>query len=151
MTGTVVVDVVESIVTILNAATLSIPFVATRDYLHHYDRSDLEPIQVLVVPEILEVSAWDLRPRRSWDWGIAIWIDYLFEVGTDGQLDPTVIDPVMTLVQEVIDLFPPGDVPANTPNSRLIHAENEPVYDPEEFDQFRVFSTKVLLTFRTTR
>lgn len=142
-----VITISDEIVETLNDATLSQSFAATRAYAPIFCKQDeegedeLATLRVTVVPSLLTVAARDLAPRDGFEWEIAVWVQKRVENTT------AAIDPLMNLMEEIIDLF---RVWRTRPNTRLIGIEASPV-SPEWVDTQRAFASAITLTVRVTR
>jgi hypothetical protein len=150
----VVIEIADAVAAELNAAELSMPFVAERRYVPRFKLRrnqpgegaglpDLDTLRVSVVPR--ELSAVTLT-RRSHDF------DYLIDVAVQKRLEddePATVDPYMQLTEEVLDLFRGGTLPGL--DAKCVAVTNEPIYAPEHLNDSNVFTSLVTLTFRKAR
>ena len=139
---TVLIDIPDAVVDVLNGATLSQAFEAERTYLSILNLDTLNGLQVFVSPAALAVSRFDLEQRQAF--GPQVQIGLRKRV----TLDPADIDPMIALTQEIIQLFRPVWLPGTTAKVQTI--ENTPVFDAMALDEKHVFITTVLLTFQLT-
>lgn len=129
---------------VLNAATLSLPFVAVRGYVPVYELPGMTDLRVTVIPAAQLVTAFDLNRRHAFDCQI--------DVVVQQRAEPTAVlcDPLMDLVEEIIDLFRvAGPLPGTA--ARNVGVANDTCFDRLELDTKRLFSSVVSLTFRLTR
>lgn len=139
----VVLDIADAVTAALNAATLSQSFVAERAYVPVFELPDLVDLRVTVVPVELTFAA---LTRASDDF------DYVVDVGITRRCEPTpaAADPLMILVQEILDLFR-GKRLAGYTDAKCVAGGNRPIYDATMMDTERVFMSVVNLTFRMAR
>jgi len=95
------------------------------------------------VPHSLEMQA-SGRSMVQHDYGIDVAVQKKFEKD-----QPAELDPLMTLVEEIIDFFRLRRL--ESLNAVCVRASNEPVYSQEHMEQFRQFTSVVTLTFRVIR
>jgi hypothetical protein len=145
----VVIEIADAVVTALNAAKLSQPVEAQRHYLPEFDLADMDALHVSVVPAELEEEIAD----RSRDWA-----EYKIHVAVQKRvskqdppgLDATAIDGLMTLVEEIDDLFRHKPL-AGYGQAHWTKTENKPIYDPKHLKDQGQFTSLLVLTFRVTR
>ena len=85
------------------------------------------------------------RSQSQHDCQVDIGIQQKFSKG-----DPAELDPLMDLVQELIDYLRARPLTAY-PTAVWHRTQNEPVYSIEHFDQLRQFTSVVTLTYRLLR
>jgi hypothetical protein len=139
------VAIADAIVGLLNGASLSPAFTAARGYVLVGDLSTAAGLRVTVIPATLAVEAIDLKPRRAFDWEIAIAVQQRLPSAR-----PENVDPLMLLVQRIIDLFVPGEYIADH-LARLMGLTCVPVFDPERLDTQGMFTSIVTVVARVTR
>lgn len=139
----VVLDIADAVTSALNAATLSQTFTAERAYVPIFELPDLADLRVTVVPVELTFAA---LTRHSDDF------DYAIDIGITRRCEPTAAsaDPLMVLVQEILDLFRGKRLTGYT-DAKCVTGGNKPIYDPTFMDSDRVFMSVVNLTFRKAR
>lgn len=139
----VVVEIAEAVTTAINAATLSQTFVAERAYVPVHELPDLVDLAVTVVPTSIGVTP---LTRHSDDH------EYTVDVGVQKRCTPdtTDADPLMLLVEEIIDLFR-GKTLTGYTAAKCLRVANDPIYVPAHLDDERVFTSVVTLTFRVAR
>lgn len=139
----VVVEIAESVTAVLNAATLSQAFTAERAYVPVHELPDLVDLAVTVVPTSIGVTP---LTRHSDDH------EYTVDIGVQKRCTPdtTEADPLMLLVQEIIDLFR-GKTLTGYTAAKCLRVANDPIYVPVFLDEERVFTSVVTLTFRVAR
>lgn len=143
-----VIAVADAVVAALNGAGLSQPFTAERQYAPKFDIEDLDTLQVTVVPSTLTVTP---LARGHDDY------EYLVHVAVQKRLARTATtdaavrsagDALMTLVEEVVDLFRAG---GDFGGARWVGVENAPIYDPDHLYNKQTFTSLVGLRFRESR
>ena len=139
----VIVEIAEAVTATLNAATLSQTFVAERAYVPVHELPDLVDLAVTVVPTSIGVTP---LTRHSDDH------EYAIDIGVQKRCtpDPTEADPLMLLVEEIVDLFR-GKALTGYTAAKCVRVANEPIYFPAHMDNERVFTSVVTLTFRVAR
>jgi hypothetical protein len=85
------------------------------------------------------------RSTVQHDYGIDVAVQKKFDAD-----EPAELDPLMTLVEEIIDFFHRLRR-LQDQNAVCVRAANQPVYSQEHMEQFRQFTSVVTLTFRATR
>jgi hypothetical protein len=138
----ILIDIPDAVVNVLNGATLSQTFVAERTYLSILNLDTLDGLQVFVSPFTMTVSRFDLGLRQAFLPQVQIGIRKRVS------LDPADVDPLIDLCQEIIELFRPVWLPGTSAKCQGI--ENTPVYDPIALDEKHVFVTTILITFQLT-
>jgi hypothetical protein len=137
------VEVADSVVAELNAATLSQTFEAQRLYRPQFDAAQLKTLRVSVVPKKIEIAT---ASRGSNQYDVSIDVAVQKKLDSDAN---DAIDPLMQLVEEIGEFFrlrPLASVAA-----AWIKTENAPIYALEHLEQQRVFTSVLTLTFRTVR
>ncbi|MEZ6097166.1 MAG: hypothetical protein R3C03_23575 [Pirellulaceae bacterium] len=94
-----VIDIADSIVAELNAATLAMPVSAARHYVPSFELQDMNELHVSVVPKGVVVTKSD-RNHNTVDAAIDIAVQKKFSVG-----DAAEIDPLLDLVESIADFF----------------------------------------------
>jgi hypothetical protein len=140
----VVTDIADAVVTELNAHTFSQAFTAVRHYRPIFDLAEMQDLHVTVVPKGLAMQRAD-RTRHQVDYEIDVAIQQKVAV-----VDAATLDPLMGLVEEVIDYFRNARLAA-VPEAVCMGVRNEPVYAPEHLDELRQFTSVLTLTFRVVR
>jgi hypothetical protein len=147
----VVVDIAEAVKDSLNAATLSQAFTAERAYVPVRELDQMgSTLFVTVVPRDLSMVT---LSRRDDDF------DYVVDVAiqkrlTRGETTREQVnaecDALMTLVEEIADLFRSVMVLASIP-ARFMGLSNPPIYSPDHLDGDRVFTSVLRLRFKRAR
>jgi hypothetical protein len=144
-----IITLADAVVDTLNDATLSQSFVAERVYVPTYAKQDdegedeLAELRVSVVPS---ESSMAVLARGSDDF------TYVVDVGVFQRINLTndAADPLMLLVEEIIDLFRSRAIREAMP-AKLISVENPPIYSPDHLREHQVFASVVRLGFRQER
>lgn len=149
----VVVEIADAVVADLNTGSFSQPFQAERHYLPVFELDDIKDLRVTVVPKAVAIQTTG-RSSNQHDVEIDIAVQKkLTKTGTavavTAGTDPTEIDPLMALVEEIADHF--RFKRFTSPDAVWIKTQNEPVFAQEHLDQFRVFTSLLTLTFRVIR
>ena len=139
----VITDIAEAVKDELNAAEFSQAFEAERMYQPLFELPEMKTLHVTVVPRSLEMQA-SGRSMVQHDYGIDVAVQKKFQKD-----EPAELDPLMTLVEEIIDFFRLRRL--HDQNAVCVRATNEPVYSQEHMEQFRQFTSVVTLTFRALR
>ena len=138
-----ITNVAEAVKDELNGHTFSLPFEAERMYLPLFELPEMKTLHVTVVPHGVEMQA-SGRSMVQHDYGIDVAVQKKFEKD-----EPAELDPLMTLVEEIIEFFRLRRL--QDQNAVCVRATNEPVYSQEHMEQFRQFTSVVTLTFRLSR
>ena len=140
----VVINIADSIVAEVNAATLSLPFTAKRHFVPSFELKDMQEMHVSVVPKGIVITKSD-RSRNTCDAQVDIAIQKKFNTG-----DAAEIDPLMDLVEEIADFFRLRRLDSY-PSAHWIRTENAPIYSQEHWDELRQFTSVLTFTFRVVR
>ena len=140
----VVIDIADSIVAGLNAASLSKPITAVRQFVPSFALAEMQDLRVTVVPRGIEVTKAD-RSRNTYDAQIDVAVQQKFETG-----DAAEIDPLLDLVEEIADLFRLRRLDSY-PTAHWMKTQHAPIYSQEHWDEMRQFTSVVTFTFRVVR
>ena len=135
----ILTDLADAVVAILNAADLDMEFTAERTLLPLYDLKALRDLKVSVVP----------KGRKIIQGARVLTIDEIqIDIGIQKKIsDDSELDGFMKLVEDIAGLFKAERLDGY-PNALCIKKENEPIYDPEHLRQFHQFTSVVTLTFK---
>ena len=136
-----VIQVAEAVTAELNAAELSQTVTAERHYVPLFELPEMNELHVTVVPRGVQIENAD-RTRALHDVQIDIAVQKKFETG-----DLTEIDPLLALVEEIAEWFRLHRL-ASFPNARWIKTEHKPLYAQDHWEEFRQFTSVLVLTFR---
>ena len=139
----VITNIAEAVKDELNAGEFSLEFEAERMYQPFFELPEMKTLHVTVVPHGVEMQA-SGRSLVQHDYGIDVAVQKKFD--TD---DPVELDPLMTLVEQIIDFFRLRRLDGL--NAACVRATNEPVYSQEHMEQFRQFTSVATLTFRVLK
>jgi hypothetical protein len=133
----------DAVVAELNFGSFSQPLVAVRHYQPVFELSEMTELRVSVVPRGSSSKALD-RSRYSFDFKI--------DVAIQRKVEPTMgnLDALMELVEEIGDHLRTQSL-ASFPEARCIEVANEPVYATEHLEEFRQFTSLLMLTYRVWR
>lgn len=145
-----IIAIADAVVAELNGAGLSLPFTATRAYAPSNESKDLGTLEVTVVP-----NEWNPEPLTRGETDN----QYIIHIGIQKRIGPglmsntdinTACDPLMLLVQDIVDLFQRGNLAVGGIAAEMV-TTNRPIYSPEHIREHRVFTSVVQLTFKQTR
>jgi hypothetical protein len=135
-----IVDIADSIVTSLNAASLSQTFTSVRGYIPEYDLENLATMQVTVVPSLIAISGLS-RSGNQYDQGITVAI-YKRIVINNANLDA-----LMTFVEEIADTL----IRTRHSGATVIATANDPIYSPDDLREKQLFISLINVTLREGR
>lgn len=134
-----IIDIADLLVTSLNVQVFSLEFTSARLYRPVFDLKSMKALHVSVVPAGLEL---ELASRTEAQHDVQI------DVGVQKKLsdaDNTEIDPLMDLVEEIIDHVRTTRVFGT---AVWVGTSNSPIYSPEHLSELRQFTSVISLTFR---
>ena len=137
-------NIADAVVAELNAASLSLPLHAERRYVPNFDLHDMQDLQVSVVPRELHVRGLD-RYRNTYEAEIDLAIQKKFQKG-----DAAEIDPLVSLVEEIADLFRLRRL-SSYAGAIWAGTDHQVLYSQEHWDQLNQFTSLLTLTFRVAR
>ena len=138
------IQVADSVVASLNAASLSLPFEAERHYVPDFDLADMKSLRVTVVPREMTVAT-VARDRLSYDVQVDIAVQKKFAKGDNPE-----IDPLLGLVEEIEGLFRLKRLDS-FPGAIWSKTEHRVIYSPEHWVELRQFTSLLTLTFRVVK
>lgn len=145
----VVIDIAEHVVAAINAAALSQPVLAVRHYLPEFELQEMDELHVSVVPAELDEEMAD-RSRDRAEYKIHVAVQKRVAKQDPPGLDTAAIDGLMTLVQEIDDLFRHKPL-AGLEQAHWVKTENRPIYDPKHLRDHNQFTSLLAFTFRVMR
>lgn len=138
-----ITDIADAVVLAINEARLSAPLVAVRVYAPSHELTELDVLRVSVVPRAKRTTMLD-RTRRTREFDIDVGVQKRF--ATDVLAPP---DDLLSLVEEIDDHFASGrTLPTPATQARWVRNSHEPVYVPEHWDEMRLFTSVLTLTWR---
>ena len=140
----IITDIAEAVKDELNDSEFSQTFKAVRAYQPVYELPEMKTLHVTVVPRGVEVET-SARNLVQHDYGIDVAVQKRFDKN-----EPDELDPLMTLVEEIIAFFRLRRL-EDVPTAICVKAANEPVYSPDHMEKFRQFTSVIRLTFRVVR
>jgi hypothetical protein len=153
MNYAVLIALADAAVVALNGATLSLPVLASRKYVPVFKLEELGTVEVVIVPSDISFELASRVPTHTFD--------YTIDIGFRGKISaavepaPAEVDPLMLLVEEVVDYFRKQPLTVatglETLTLRCTEGQNRPIYDANELDVRRDFGSLISLTFRTVR
>lgn len=142
----IIIQIADAVVARINDpdSNLSIGLDAERAYVPVNKLEDLGSPRATVVPAGIEMT---MLSRRDDDF------DYLVDVGVQKKTDgsPDEVDALMTLVEEVVDLFRGRPLAFGDTSALCVAVGNAPIYDPDHLRDRDAFSSVARLTFRVAR
>jgi hypothetical protein len=145
----VIVEIADAVVAALNAATLSQSFEAKRYYLPEFDLKEMDTLHVSVLPAELDEEISD-RTRDRAEYKIHLAVQKRVTQQESPGLDHEAIDGLMTLVEEIDDLFRHQPL-SGYEQAHWVKSENKPIYDPKHLKEHGQFTSLLVLTFRVVR
>lgn len=152
MPDAALVAIADAVVSAINGASFTYPdpVVAERAYVPLHELDDLAVVKVTVV--LRDTSMVTLsRADDDFDFGIDVGVQR--KIGTGAMTVAEIraaCDPLMLLVEEMLDLFRSRSGLALVP-ARFIGATVQPVYVAAHLDEKRVFTSVIGLTYRERR
>lgn len=137
------VQLLDAVVTELNAGGFSQAFTAARHYLPKFDLKDTASLVVAVAPRSFSAEIVS-RDRDEETLGVDIGV--LKRLASEA---PSEIDPLVTLVQELKDRFRARSV--TSPAAVCTEVVIDPLYDPDFLDQKRQFVSVLQLSWTLIR
>ena len=144
----------DTVVSVLNGATLSFPFTAERWYVPVRDLKDMagmnEPL-VSVVPTKIDGEILNRAGAYMETYLVAVGVQMVIGQGamTNAQI-LAATDPLMYLVEEIVDLLVVTTIPSD-PLAKCTDYTNEPIYAPAHLDEKRLFTSVLTFTFKLGR
>lgn len=138
--------IADAIVTALNAATLSVSFTATREYVPKFDTMNAATVQVKVVPKSDQREMGSAADDNA---TIAIDIGVMKRMQNDVSGEKAEMDAILALCEEIKALLNRRR-PLTLATAVCIGTAQEVPYSVEEIDNGRVFLTVVTATYLTT-
>ncbi len=135
----ILTDLADAVVAVLNAAELDIEFIAERTLLPLYDLKALRELKISVVPKGRKIVQ---GSRVVTTQEIQIDIGIQKKISDDSELDG-----LLKLVEDIAGLFKAERL-EGYPNAICVKKENDPIYDPEHLRQFHQFTSVLTLTFK---
>ena len=136
-----IIQIVDAVVTELNATTFSQPLTAMRSYLPRVELAELRTLKVTVVPSsITVVSASRSQVQRD----VAIDVAVQQKLG---QEQNAMLDPLLALAEEIAEHFRAKRLDT-FPLAACIKTEFKTIYAPEHIENLRTFTSVLTLTFR---
>jgi hypothetical protein len=148
-TSAITIQIADAVVAVLNAATLSQTFTAARYYLPEFELNEMDTLHVSVVPAELDEEIAD-RSRDRAEYKIHVAVQKRVTKQEPPGLDAEAIDGLMTLVEEIGDLFRHKPL-AGFEQAHWVKTENKPIYDPKHLKEHGQFTSLLALTFRVVR
>jgi len=143
--ASIITTIADAVVAAMNGPTFSRAFTAQRSYLPIFDLKDMVDLHVTVVPKAVSSEASSRNASQE---------EYQIDVAVQqkvASLEPVSIDPLMAIVQEIVDFWRLRRVMIGALPAVCIKASNLPVYAPEHLSQMNQFTSIVTLTFRMVR
>jgi hypothetical protein len=138
-----IVSLADVLVDLLNAATFSQEFTATRRYYPHTKLEEADGLVVSVVPAAVERV-----PGTRAGPAIIASIDAAVQKSVIDENDNATIDPLMLLVDEIVTEYH-NETPAA--GAIVTASTNDPIYIPEHLRDLHLFTSVIRFTFRDAR
>ena len=140
----IIADIAAVVVAELNSGSFSQTFTAQRQYLPTFDLTDMQQLQVTVVPKGVTTLPGG-RAHSQHDYAIDVAVQQKLET-----TDNVEIDDLLTLVDEIADHFRFKRL-GSYPDAMWLKTENEPVYAQEHLQELRQLTSILTFTFRVVR
>jgi hypothetical protein len=141
---TTILQIADSVTNQLNAAELGFEFEAERLYVPNRDIEEMKPLRVSVVPRDVELLPHD-RARNRCLYRIDVAIQKKFTQGTNQE-----IDPLLSFVEQIADEFRLKRL-LSFQVARCIKVEHTVLYSSEHWEQLRLFTSLLTLTFELAK
>ena len=128
----------------LAAGTFSLPFKAIRAFRHDQTLPEGKELRVSVVPNAVKAVP-AARGVCHYDMEIYVAVSKKVDRAT-----PEVIDPLLGLVEEIVDFFRLRRL-AKCPEAMWIGTEIKPMVSTEHLESLKQFTSLVVLSFRCAR
>ena len=134
----------DAVVKELNDGDFSQSFTAARAYIPEASLADLATLRVTVVPKSASVQPLT-RDVDSWQYEIDVGVQQRVDTSaTDGT------DALVVLVQEFIDKMRRTRL-ADYPVARWVSITNDPIYDPKQLREQKVFTSVITVAYAVNR
>lgn len=137
---TTILQVADSVVARINGAALSREVAAERLYVPNFELTEMKTLRVSVVPSELKIGPHD-RTTSRYHAKVDVAVQQKFEAGSNAE-----IDPLVSLSEEIADLFRLQRLPS-LPAARCTEVEIPVLYSAESWEQMRLFTSVMTLTF----
>ena len=144
----VIIDLADVVVALLNAETFAPTFTAERKYRPADDLGDLSTLTVLVVPKTQVLEPLTRGTNRN---------EYTLDIGVMKRVTAetnVILDAFMDLAEDVLDLLvSPSNriLTVGSDKANWIRAEVDPIYDPESLKVESVFISVIRITYMIAR
>lgn len=139
------IDIADAMVAELNAANLSMAFIAERYYVPDFDLSEMDELHVSVIPKRIDVDyEAGTREEQSHTYDVDVGVQERFEEGNNVELDP-----YMDLVEEIEDVFRLHVI--DSPKAVCVGVENSPPFGRRHFLEKRQFTSVLTFTWKVSR
>ena len=140
---TTIIDIADALVAELNGNAFSRTFTAARAYYPTVELADMSVLHVTVVPKSKSTTPIN-RISDQEDLAIDIGVQQRFSAGADPIAEA---DGLMAFVDEIAAFLNRRPL-AGLPALAWLGTDNENVYSPEHFAQFRQFTSVLTVTYR---
>ena len=140
----VISQVADAVRDELAAGQFSIPFKAIRAFRYDQTLPEGKELRVSVVPNAVKATP-AARAVCHYDMEIYVAVTKKIDRAT-----PEVIDPLLGLVEEIVDFFRLRRL-AKYPGAMWVSTENKPMVSTEHLESLKQFTSLVVLQFRTAR
>jgi hypothetical protein len=141
---TTILQIAESVTSQLNASNFGLTFQAQRLYVANFDLEDMKELRVSVVPRDVEILPHD-RSQNRYHCRVDIAIQKKFDHGTNQE-----IDALVDLGEQIADEFRLKRL-LSFQAARCIKVEHTVLYSSEHWEQLRLFTSLLTLTFEIAK
>lgn len=138
-----IIDIADAVTLSLNEGSFDPAFDAYRKYVPVSELSDLATLTVTVVPKSVEI----VSASRSQDY-----FDCTIDVGIQQKIDTDdsdAVDALSDLAEQVIDHLRHTNL--TDPAASWTGIANDPIFSVDNFDNQRVFTSLISVTYRARR
>lgn len=142
-----IIDIADATVSQIQSAAVTLdidPANVARIYIPQWDLEDLGELRISVVPRVMEFMPLDRATNKLH--GI---IDVAVQKKCSGR-DESLIDPLVTLVEQIADLFRLKRLDAFVA-ARCVKVEQAVLVSQEHWQELNLFTSLITLTFETAR
>jgi hypothetical protein len=139
--ASIVVQIADAVKAQLEAETFSLPVTVKRAYSPSYDLKDMDGVRVTVVPEGNQITNLD---RNRFSNAVSVDVAVQRKVASD---EPATVDPLMGLMQEVIDCLKANRRLTAFPDCSFMRADAKAIYSPAHVAEKRLFTAVTTFTY----
>ncbi len=145
------VEIADALVALIGGATSYQDVTVERQWVETQRLEDIQeddPVKIIVVPRVLNVAAFDLKPRNAYEWDIGVWIDKKVLQTNES------CDPMADLLEQVVTLIASNrqlEIPSDPFRAQCVKISPDPAYDTSQLLDIKVFRSVFLATYRVIK